>query len=112
MKLNADATEIVYSTFLGGSGMDFGHRIAVDPAGNAYVFGGTLSADFPVTPGSWQSQYGGEGQQGPVTYGDMFLAKIDPLGRTVAYSTYVGGQAAEEPLDIAVDQSGQRTSPE
>ena len=45
---------MVYSTYLGGSGMS-GHGIAVDSAGNAYVTGYTTSTDFPVTPGAFQT---------------------------------------------------------
>src|SRR5438552_13935212 len=47
-KLNAAGTALVYSTYLGGTGYDFGESIAVDPAGNAYVSGETFSTDFPT----------------------------------------------------------------
>src|SRR5439155_240110 len=51
-KLNAAGTDLVYSTYLGGSSYDVGYRIAVDPAGNAYVTGGTDTPNFPGTAGS------------------------------------------------------------
>ena len=107
MKLNADATAWIYASFLGGSQPDRGRKLATDMAGNVYVLGDTTSTDFPVTAGSWQSSYGGGGQVGPEPYGDLFLAKIDPSGRRMIYSTYLGGRDVELPLDIAVDEAGQ-----
>ena len=50
-KLNPAGSALVYSTYLGGQGFDGGGGLAVDGAGNAYVAGGTGSADFPTTPG-------------------------------------------------------------
>ena len=47
-KLNAAGSALVYSTYLGGSGDDCGHGIAVDSSGNAYVTGCTDSTDFPT----------------------------------------------------------------
>src|SRR5205814_150808 len=59
-KLNAAGTALVYSTYLGGSGFDVGHGIAVDRAGNAYVTGRTDTPNFPGTAGSpLQSTFGG-----------------------------------------------------
>jgi Beta-propeller repeat len=54
-KLNADATALIYSTYLGGSANDFGNGIAVDSAGNAYVAGTAYSTDLAVTPGAFQT---------------------------------------------------------
>lgn len=58
-KLNADATALIYSTFLGGSANDFGNSIAVDSAGNAYVAGTAYSTDLSVTPGAFQTASAG-----------------------------------------------------
>ena len=66
-KLNRDGDRLLYSTYLGGSGVDFGRGIAVDKPGNAYVTGGTFSTDFP-TVGAVQPASGG-GQ-------DAFVAKL------------------------------------
>lgn len=107
MKLNAGATAVVYASFLGGSATERGGKLAIDPAGNVYVLGETTSADFPRTAGGWQPRYGGEGQLGPAIHGDLFLTKVDPAGRNIVYSTYLGGSNAEQPLDIAVDDAGQ-----
>ncbi|HET6891967.1 MAG TPA: Calx-beta domain-containing protein, partial [Pyrinomonadaceae bacterium] len=54
MKLNANGTGLVYSTYLGGIGSESASCITVDSAGSAYVAGTISSGDFPVTPGAFQ----------------------------------------------------------
>ena len=57
-KLNATGSDLLYSTFLGGtSNFDFGTDIAVDASGNAYITGDTASTDFPVTPGALRTTH-------------------------------------------------------
>jgi hypothetical protein len=87
-----------YSTYLGGSSNDFGTHIAVDDAGNAYVTGQTVSADFPTSPGALDTSHGG--------VADAFVAKLDASGSNLVYATYLGGSAAEAGLSIAVDGAG------
>jgi hypothetical protein len=79
---------LVYSTFLGGSGGDGGSGVALDSTGNVYVTGYTHSANFPTTPGAFQTTYGGGGG------GDVFVAKLNTAlagSATLIYSTYLGG---------------------
>jgi hypothetical protein len=83
-----------YSTYLGGSGFDQGYAIAVDSLGNAYVTGQTAAIDFPTTPGAFQTNYGG---------GDAFVAKLDPAGTSLIYSTYLHSASGN---GIAVDFAG------
>jgi hypothetical protein len=97
-KLNATGTALVYSTYLGGSGTDFGFGIAVDGAGNAYVTGATTSTDFPTTSGAFQRTLGG-------SWG-AFVAKVNDMGTALVYSTYLGGSNYEEAHGIAVDAAG------
>jgi uncharacterized protein (TIGR03437 family) len=85
----------VYSTYLGGSGSDAAQSVAVDREGNAYVAGTTNSADFPVTPGAMQPR--------PAS---VFIAKLNPTGTALIYSTYLGGTNGDGPVRIAVDQQG------
>lgn len=92
------AASLVYSTFLGGGGIDRGTGITVDGAGNAYVTGLTESTDFPVTPGSFQSTYNG-GR-------DAFVAVLTPDGTAQIYSTFLGGRGADLGSSIAVDAAG------
>ena len=54
-KLDASGAALGYSTYLGGSGDDFGTAVAVDGAGSAYVTGDTVSPDFPTTPGAFDT---------------------------------------------------------
>ena len=96
-KLNSVGSQLVYSTYLGGSDADSGKGIAVDAAGNAYVVGQTRSANFP-TANPIQAALGGGS--------DAFVAKLNPLGTGLIYSTYLGGKNDDEGSAIAVDSSG------
>jgi hypothetical protein len=96
-KLNPVGSALVYSTYLGGSGVDYGYGIAVDSSGNAYVTGRTYSTDFP-TANPLQASYKGEL--------DAFVAKLNPAGSALVYSTYLGGDRYDEGNSIAVDPSG------
>jgi uncharacterized repeat protein (TIGR01451 family) len=100
-KLNSAGTQILYLTYLGGSKTDHANGIAVDAAGSAYIVGTTESRDFPVTPGAFQTTFGGEN-----LLGDGFITKLDPAGSTLAYSTYLGGSNDDEAVAIAVDAFG------
>ena len=96
-KLSADGASLVYSTYLGGGFSDYGHAIAVDSSGYAYVTGATSSTNFP-TQGAYQgSRKGG---------GDAFVTKFGADGASLVYSTYLGGSDDETGYAIAVDSSG------
>jgi hypothetical protein len=89
---------LLYSTYLGGSGTDYGFAIAVDGSGNAYVTGRTNSTNFPkMNP--LQPIYGGGDW-------DAFVAKINPTGSALVYSTYLGGSSFDASQGIAVDNAG------
>lgn len=94
-----------YSTYLGGSLVDWGRGIAVDAAGDAYITGRTCSVDFPTTPDSVQPAYGGAICNG--NGGSAFISKLNAQGTQLVYSTYVGGTGSgEEANAIAIDGSG------
>jgi subtilisin-like proprotein convertase family protein len=96
-KLNPAGSALVYSTYLGGSAIDSGTGIALDTAGNAYVAGVSLSTDFPsVAP--FQPAPGGEA--------DAFVAKLNPAGSALVYSTWLGGSENDGATAIAVDATG------
>lgn len=97
-KLNPTGAAAVYSTYLGGTGGDYGNGIAVDSSGEAYVAGWTTSADFPVTSGAFQRSYGGSD--------DVFVTKLNAAGNALLYSTYFGGIDPEVANGIALDSSG------
>lgn len=98
-KLNPAGTALIYSTYLGGDSTATG--IAVDATGNAYVAGTTSSASFPVTPNALQRTL--SGSIGPV---DVFVAKLDRAGRSLLYSTYLGGRDIDNAAGIAIDLAG------
>ncbi len=97
-KLNATGSALVYSTFVGGSGDDFGAGIAVGSDGSAYVTGYTNSTDFPTTAGAISIANAG--------LHDAFVFKINPGGSSLAYSTYIGGSGDDFGSGIAVDSTG------
>ncbi len=98
-KLNPTGSAVVYSTYLGGNGEDDGFGVAIDGAGNAYVTGATDSSNFPTTGGAYQTVFGGGTS-------DAFVAKLNPAGNALVYSTYLGGSGNEQANGIAVDGAG------
>ncbi len=96
-KLTPTGSALVYSTYLGGVSTDVGKGIAVDSSGAAYVTGSTISADFPVVSAL---------QAGNAGLDDVFIAKLNPAGSALVYSTYLGGAVQDKGNDIAVDSSG------
>jgi Ca2+-binding RTX toxin-like protein len=97
-KLNPAGSALVYSTYLGGAGLDSGSDVKVDPSGSAYVSGRTASPDYPTTPGAFQTAFGGQV--------DAFVTKLNPSGSALAYSTFIGTPNADGGNGIAVDSSG------
>jgi hypothetical protein len=96
-KISPSGTSLIYSTYLGGSGPDYGMDIAVDSSGAAYIIGHTHSSNFPKK-NAYQGTKGGD-------Y-DAFVTKISPSGTSLEYSTYLGGFSEERGFSIAVDNSG------
>jgi hypothetical protein len=97
-RLNSSGTSLAYSTFLGGVFEDYGYGIAVDGSGNAYVTGETFSTNFRTTPGAYQMALGGTE--------NAFVTELDPMGSTLAYSTYLGGSGNDAGQAIALDGLG------
>jgi hypothetical protein len=88
---------LLYSTYLGGSNDDVANAIAVNNAGNAYVTGFTWSSDFP-TRNAYQPSLGGAN--------DAYVTELSADGRSLVYSTYLGGGAYDGAQAIALDSSG------
>jgi RHS repeat-associated protein len=95
-----DATgKIVYSTYFGGNGQDIAFGGAVDSAGNTYIAGSTTSTNLVTTAGAPRAAYGGGGSDG-------FVAKLNPTGTALVYSTYLGGSGYDAANAIGIDLSG------
>ena len=91
---------LAYSTYLGGSSINSANGIAVDASGNAYITGRTISTNFPVTTGAYDTTCPGE-------CASVFITKLNAAGNALAYSTYLGGTCltfcGETGKAIAVD---------
>jgi hypothetical protein len=90
--------ELLFSTLLGGNGIDQCTQITLDPSGYIYVAGVTLSRNFPTTLNAYDRTYNGDV--------DIFLTKINPECDTIIFSTYLGGTEQDHHPMIKIDTSG------
>ena len=105
-KLNSAGSELVYSTYLGGSSFDEGRGIAIDSAGEAIVAGYTKSTNFPVTPGAPQTTDMAEATVPGATEYTGFVTKLNSTGTQLVFSTFLGGSYTDQMLGAAADTSG------
>jgi hypothetical protein len=101
-KLNSAATSLLYSTYLGGSGAEFGAAVRVNAAGNAFAVGATTSRDFPTVGGPLQSVNPTIQAFGTAGY----LSVLNPTGTNIVYSTYLGGVASDVLSALELDGAG------
>ncbi len=108
-KLNANASSLVYSTFLTGACGSIGQGIAVDSADEAVVVGTTTSPDFPVTTGAYQSTFPG-GDAASITYPNPinfgFVTKLSATADKAIASSFIGGGYLTQANALALDSSG------
>jgi hypothetical protein len=104
MKLDPTG-KTIYSTYLGGSKHDLGIGIAIDGDGNAFVSGSTISTNFPLVK-AFQTTNKGAGGEANFIAGDGFVAKLNPQGNALVYSSLIGGSKDDRASAIGVDQSG------
>ncbi len=95
LRMDAAGMGLVYSTYLGGSGDDWGVAIAVDATGNAHVAGQTGSGDFPVTDDAFAKALNGTT--------DAFVLALNASGEALLHSTLLGGDGDDTPMDIELD---------
>ncbi len=105
-KFDNSGSNLLYLTYLGGNGDDAALGIAVDASGDACLTGMTDSTNFPVMA-ALKSTISGQGSYlfGLHPY-DAFVAKLNPSGSALVYSTYLGGDTQDEGVGIAVDAQG------
>ncbi len=95
-EMQPNGSALVYSTYIGGSQIDYGTAVAVDSSGNAYVTGSTNSVDFPTLN---PLQLANDGLY------DAYVTEISPTGALV-YSTYLGGSLSDYGTGIAIGTGG------
>jgi uncharacterized repeat protein (TIGR01451 family) len=100
-KIDATGANILYSSYIGGSGQDRADGLAIDPAGNAYVVGrvDSSSTNFPTTSGSFGANYRGGDFDGVVF-------KLNAQGNSLVYSGYLGGEENDSSEGVVVDGAG------
>ncbi len=98
-KFNETGTELVYSTFIGGSSSDWSYGIAVDADGFVFIAGATESADFPIKGGAYDTSYNGGT--------DAFVAKLNQKGTVLMFSTFIGGSAEDTGYDVVLGKDGE-----
>ena len=104
-RFDSTGSNLIYATYLGGTGNDGALGLAVDSGGNAYVCGYTDSTNFPTFPTNVlsphiRSLYDNGARTYPV---DAFVTKLNPAGNALVYSTYLGGNSMDAAYGIALD---------
>jgi len=97
-KLNSNLTQILQSTYLGGSGSDSATALAISSTGDVYVAGETFSTNFPNTTGGAQENNGG--------WRDAFVAKLNSNLTQILQSTYLGGSGSDSATALAISSTG------
>jgi uncharacterized repeat protein (TIGR01451 family) len=94
------AYSYAFSSYLCGTGSEYGQDIIVDSGGKVYVVGATASADFPITPDAWEPVHQGGS--------DVYVTQIVSASGvyTYAYSTFLGGTGGDLGRAIVVDSAG------
>ncbi len=106
-ELNWEGSDLIYSTYVGGSGAskflgDAATGLALDSAGNVYIAGTAYSRNFPTTGGAFQRTNKATGAD----TANAFVAKLNPDGTRLIYSTYLGGMGSVGASGVAIDAAG------
>lgn len=102
-KINLNTKQLLYSTFIGGNSQQSNgpsvSDLKVDSTGAAYVLIVTDETTFPTTPGAYDRTYGGG-------LFDVAIAKINPTGTSLIFSSYIGGNSVDKARGMALDSLG------
>jgi hypothetical protein len=97
-KLSSSGDSLMWSTMLGGPLSDWIYALVLDASGNAVVAGRTFSANFPTTPGAYDTTHGGKR--------DVFVARISSTGDVLLSSTFLGSTGSEWGYNLSLDEAG------
>ncbi len=106
LQLTPDLDEIDFATYLGGSGEDRATAVVLDNHNTVTVSGYTLSSDFPISPSAYQTNLAGDWDSFVLRLGADARAEHGRSGRSLIYSTYLGGSEVDESLGLTVDTNG------
>ena len=101
---------LVYSSFLGGSGNEKPHGLTTDTDGNIFITGSTNSTNFPTTKGSFDRINNGDASNNyglHFFFGDAFVTKLTPDLKHIIYSTYIGGDDIDAAESIVINRDNQ-----
>ncbi|MDO7873132.1 PKD domain-containing protein [Hymenobacter sp. ASUV-10] len=98
-KFNATLTSVVWSSYLGGSGLDAVYSVQLDSINNVFVSGGTTSTNLPGTTGAYHAT-----SQGGT---DGFVARIAPDGSALVRTTYLGTSAYDQAYLLQLNKRGE-----
>jgi hypothetical protein len=99
-KFSPNGTNLIYSTYLGGSGNETPHSIVTDTNGDLYVLGATSSANFPMTGSPFDASFNGglpisENSLSFDAGADIYIARLNPTGTQLLAATYLGGSGTD-----------------
>jgi hypothetical protein len=98
-RLGSDGSSFQYATFLGGSNNDYLRSVVIDSANRVYISGDTYSANFPVTPDAFDTNFDGHAS-------DCYVSRLNETGNSLEYSTFIGGFTHDWGSPMARDGSG------
>lgn len=101
-RLSAGGSQLVYSTYYGGFGDDYGMSLALNVDGEAFVAGHTNGGAIPTTPGAFDETY-----NGAIGFSDIFAFRLTSDGSSLIYSTFIGGNESETAEDIAINDANE-----
>jgi hypothetical protein len=104
IRLSADGSTLLASTYLGGNNSDYAHGLALAPSGRVHVVG-RANTNFPTTPGAFQTSFGGSTGANPY-HGDAYLSVLSSDLSTLYYSTYLGSTEWEGAEEVGVGSDG------
>lgn len=112
-RLNSSGTALIYSTCLGGTRGTFGEAIAIDAAGHAFVAGGTIATDFPVTSGAFQLTNNTNNQFVPTGFVAAFDTNPPAIGTTTTLTSSTNPATSGQTVtfDAAVDPASGSSTP-